>query len=185
MPYYSDEERRRKRRFPGNPTRSITQEQLEYAHDSESYRPPPPPATSNPYVAVPGDFLTPAPAPSRPQPAPIGVIPGTTGNSSAPTGGGSNHVSSVSQGPPSSSNQSLYTLGEQILRRNRQRSWQDEQAQQPQQSSEDVDLRPDYAEYESDETASVAPVNIPATAAQRQHLEVLIAVEDDDNVRGF
>ncbi len=177
------EEKRRQRRFPGNPTRSMTQEQLEYAHDSESYRPPPPPATSSSHVAVPVDYLIPAPDTSHPLPVPIGVIPGPSGNPSVQTGGGSGSVPSVNQGS-SSSNQPLYTLGEQILRRNRQRTRQDDKAQKRQQSSQNVNVKPDYAEYESSESRSVAPVNIPATAAQRQHLEVLIGVEDDDNVRG-
>ncbi len=57
-------------------------------------------------------------------------------------------------------------------------------AQKLEQSPQSVDYTPDYAEDEPGESVSVAPVNIPLTAGQRQHLEVLIALEEDDHIRG-
>lgn len=89
------EEKRRKSRFPSNRRRSITQEQLEFGHDSAEYEL----AMYNQEQSKVGS----PPGISNTQPAPSGTIPGTTGNPSVPTAGGSSPVSS---GSPSSGGRS-------------------------------------------------------------------------------
>ncbi|MCY4073045.1 MAG: hypothetical protein OXG60_17260 [Chloroflexi bacterium] len=187
------EEKRRKRQLPGNPTRSVTQEQLEYGHDSGSYRPPTRPSSDNTPTVSWGEQILrrnslraeqDAAAQDRSRIITAEQLEYAHDSNAyrPPTTHSKGRQSHNQNG--SSDDQPLYTLGERIHRRNNQREWLDEQAKEPKQQSRNEDDTPDYAEYEPSEFISEAAVNIPVTADQRQHLEVLIGVESNDNVRG-
>lgn len=194
------EEKRRQRRLPGNPTRSITQEQLEYAHDSESYRPP----------AKEQDTTQDKSSGNKPSYTIAEQIRRRNQQRAEQDAAAQDYRRSVTAQqleyahdsnayrPPtslstnrqnraqkkSSGEQPLYSIGEQILRRNRQRAWQDAMAQKLEQSPQSVDDSPDYAEDEPRESVSVAPVLKPLSEGQRMDAEVRLGTESDENLRG-